>query len=164
MFIFSVLMLALCGTLYLFANSYLEKAISKGGGPAFFPKLILVLLLIIFLFNVLKGLYNLIFQAKKITGLEGDYLKFLTKDTCVWLVFITILLLIPVFLVFLGFKISVLITYLLTSLMIKYKSGDIRVKDLLVMVSLALVLAFGLSLFFEEWLRILLPRGSIVNL
>jgi len=134
-----------------------------GLGPSFLPQFIIILLFIInlgcLLTYFLKKNNSKVITKKTNNDLEVE--KIFLNDKITWLCFIVILLAIPVTLNMFGFKVGSVIIFISASLIIKYRSGTLNPKDLIIIIVSAVALAFIFYNLFEGFLRILLPRGII---
>lgn len=159
MIAFGVISIIVSVYLYNIAGRYPKYSWADGGGPAFFPQLIIVILIMLSLISIIQNLRERKMLGKKIVDFN---LPGLTRNNFFWLGLVFILFALPLLLGKIGFIATALIAIPLTSLIIKTRAGAVTKKDLLIILATTLVFSFGISYFFEKFLRIPLPKGPFI--
>lgn len=160
MIIFSLITLAISVYLFIIAGTYPGVSWASGGGPGVYSQLVLVILIlstIAALITHLMGQKELVFKfnLKELPRIVGNYRFFICFALC--------LLLAPKSLGLFGFKLSALLVFIISGVLIKKNTGPLAIKDFVFMSFAAIIVVFGIDFLFENVIRVLLPKGILLS-
>lgn len=156
--IFGIVMLTICMFLFVVAGRFPSLPVAQGGGAAFYPRFMLVLLfglMIIYLFQ----------NREKITAAIGRKDRRSLKDCLLqyryWFLFVVVLILIPISFPYLGFILTGSWSVFASSMIIRGKEGKVTSKGILVSVAMAVVVSVVIYMVFVRVFIIPLPTGKL---
>lgn len=134
------------------SGEYPQAALAVGGGPSIYPRLLASILFILIIYS----LVDLFWQRRKRNGASSDETLLAGLDRY-WFLFTAGLLLVPILLTCVGFKITGILTIIFSGTLISHKTGALSKVNLMVIVLAAFGVTLGVATFFEGYLRYPLP-------
>lgn len=154
--IFSSVLLIACILLFIVAGTFPTAAITQGGGPALYPRFLLIVLAALTIYYM----YQNRAKIKNFNKLGKPFKQILVENKY-WLMFVAALFLMCIVLRYLGFIAAAFFMIASGAIIVKAKNRTFVKKDLILICVVALVFSLGLFYLFENILRFPLPKFNL---
>jgi len=158
MFKFYIQFILLIYCIYFGISSfnYPVRSLSEGGGAAMTPLIISCLMFIFLLVN----LWQQRFELKDLMRKKKFKIKL---PSFYWIIFIITLSASPVLLYYFGFRLAatIVLFLLIFSLTLKERLTTLEMREIILILFISIGFTQGIGWFFENVLRVLLPRGIL---
>jgi cell division protein FtsL len=156
--IFSLFLLTFSVILFNVSKDLPDKSLIQGGGAGFYPRFLLIVIMFLTVIYIIQNRKK-IFGIKK--ELQGVSIKHLILENKYWLAFVAILFLVPSMIEYLGFRITGLVVMIADAVIIKMKNKTFKYKDMFLIMIIAFIVVFGISVVFENCLKFPLPKFKL---
>lgn len=154
MHILSGLLICLAGLIFIASRNYPVGSWGVVESPGFFPRILAVLLIVLAIWLATQEI--LARRAGNLPKHAED-----TKLTAHWYLLVAILVASPFMLTYLGFKLTSFILLISTIIIFKTRRERLQKVDFLTITLVSLGFTILMVIFFENILRLPLPRGLL---